>query len=243
MITPTRNFNLTYILLDSAFVIGLLALLLVKKEYRTVIFALFGGIIYYIADLGFFYGAFHSREVYINGELQGLTNTALVLLWMSLSYGITNFAFIWLCLKRDAHLFLWLGLIVGWWLICPIISMAGGENNIMTYRTTGPYHWMMALMFAAGYLVLIIYDLFTKGNKVNLLYLFIVGFLVQFFWEGMLLLTGIRPSDENSFMTLLIDSLLETNLGMPYIYLIYKFVHKKFGPERDEGGVLKRVTI
>lgn len=55
-ITPTRNFNITYIIIDSIFLIILLILLLIRKKNQTVLFGLFGGILYLIVDyIGFLF--------------------------------------------------------------------------------------------------------------------------------------------------------------------------------------------
>ena len=40
-ITPTRNLNLLYIILDSIFILVFLCLLIWKKRYSTALFALF----------------------------------------------------------------------------------------------------------------------------------------------------------------------------------------------------------
>ena len=92
-ITPTRNFNLLYIILDTLFIIILLCLLIYKKRNLTVLFALFGGILYTLVDFGDFYLLSHSRIVFINGIQQDALNTFLVLFWMLMSYGSTNFIF------------------------------------------------------------------------------------------------------------------------------------------------------
>lgn len=220
-ITPTRSLNLAYIILDSIFLVVLLTLLLVKKRYATVVWSLLGGILYFIVDYGFFHLISDSRVIMFNGR-ESETITALVLLWMSLSYGITNFAFIWLCLKKDKYLKEWLILIIMWWLIAPSLSSFDTTNTIITYRTTTKYHFIMAIILVIGYLLLIIQNLLTKGNKINILYLILIGVSVQFAWEFSLLVNGIRPLNGSSIMTLIINSCLETNLGMPYIYLIYK---------------------
>jgi hypothetical protein len=47
---------------------------------------------------------------------------------------------------------------------------------------------------------------------------------VQFAWEAVLLLTGIRPA---GIQPLIVNSLIETNLGMPYIYLIFRMVNRE----------------
>lgn len=231
-INPTRNFNLLYIILDSLFIVVLLTLFILKKRYLTLIFALIGGVLYFIVDYGYFYLISESRVISIDGNVVGNLETALVLLWMSLSYGITNFAFIWLCLSKDKYLKYWLILIVGWWLVAPSIATLGGENNIQTYRTTNQYHGAMAIILVVGYLGLIIYYMFKKEHKMmNILWLILIGVSVQFAWEFALLINGIRPMNENSIQTLLVNSLIETNLGMPYIYLIYLGVTKYFNED------------
>lgn len=220
-ITPTRNFNLLYIILDSIFILFLLIMLVVKKRYFTTLFALFGGVLYFIVDFGYFYLLSHSRQIMIDDVIQNDLVTGLILFWMSMSYGITNFAFIWLCLRKDKHLKNWLMLIIGWWLMVPLIASLGGPNNIQTFRTTNQYHSYMAIILCIGYGGLLLYNLLTKKKQIPLLWLNVIGISVQFSWEFALLIHGIRPMNANSFSTIVVNSLLETNLGMPYIFLIF----------------------
>lgn len=232
-IVPTRNLNFLYIILDSVFIVLFLGLLLWKKRYSTVLFALFGGILYTVVDFGGFYLLSHSRTVYINGELQGAGGTFGVLLWMSMSYGVTNFAFIWILLAKDKFAKEWIFLIVMWWLICPSISELGGEANVVTSRTTGAYHGWMGVALVVSYLILIVLLLRNEPKKafVNVLVLCLIGFAVQFGWEFSLLVNGIRPMNAASFRTLFINSCLETNLGMPAIYAIFRFWRKRFSED------------
>ena len=230
-INPTRNFNLLYIILDILFIIILLTLLIFKKRNLTVLFALFGGILYTLVDFGGFYLLSHSRIVFINGIQQDALNTFLVLFWMSMSYGITNFIFIWVLVSKDKLAKYWLFLIIMWWLICPSIASMGGENNITTFRTTTSYHGIMGIILVISYLILIIYTLISGKEIVNILYLCLIGISVQFSWEFSLLINGIRPLNENSLQTLIINSCLETNLGMPAIYLIYHLINKKYNED------------
>lgn len=72
------------------------------------------------------------------------------------------------------------------------------------------------------------YNLFTKKEKIALLKLNLIGISVQFSWEFALLINGIRPLNQNSFTTIVINSLIETNLGMPYIYLIFIWIYRHF---------------
>lgn len=226
-ITPTRNFSLTYIILDTLFLIFFCSMLLVKKRYATLVWSLFGGLLYFIVDYCFFHLISHSRVItYCGRESEWIT--FWVLLWMSFSYGISNFAFIWLAIKKDTHLKEWLILIILWWLIAPNIASLDQNHPVMTYRTTTQYHYIMAIILIIGYGAVIIYNLFHEDKKIPILRLLIIGISVQFAWEFSLLINGIRPMNQNSIQTLLVNSLLETNLGLPYMYAIYLLYNKYF---------------
>lgn len=232
-ITPTRSFNLTYIILDSLFIFFLLSFLFLKKKRITLLWSLFGGILYFLVDYGGFHLISGTREVLIDGVEQGELNTALVLLWMSLSYGITNFCFIWLLLKGDEDRYLFVFLIVMWWLVCPSLSEAGGEANIVTQRTTMAYHYIMAVFLLVGYGAMVAYQLFRpdKRHLFSLLKLNLIGIAVQFAWEAALLINGIRPLNGYSFQTIVVNSLIETNMGLPYMWLIYFFVSQHYNDD------------
>lgn len=238
-IVPTRNLNLLYIILDSIFIVVFLGLLIWKKRYSTVIFALFGGVLYTLVDYGGFYLLSHTRTVYIDGALADALGTFWVLLWMSMSYGITNFAFIWVCLNRDKLLKYWLFLIVMWWMIAPSICEMGGEATITTSRTTGAYHGWMGVALVLSYLILIVMLLKREGKPalVNILTLCLIGFCVQFGWEFSLLVNGIRPLNEASLRTLIVNSCLETNLGMPACFAINYFWRRRFNEDLSRAAL------
>lgn len=92
----------------------------------------------------------------------------------------------------------------------------------------------MALILFVGYLGVIIYNLQQRDRekRVNIPWILAIGILVQFGWEAGLLLGGIRSAGFASFgdklHTLIINSLLETNLGMPYVYFIFAAYSAKF---------------
>jgi len=71
-----------------------------------------------------------------------------------------------------------------------------------------------------------------KKQRINIPWLLAIGILVQFGWEAGLLIGGIRSagfaSMSDKLMTTVVNSLVETNLGMPYIYLIFVVFSKKF---------------
>ena len=228
-IIARRQFDPLYIWLDIAFLIFLAVVLLLKRKYATVIVGLIFGFVYFAVDYGIFHLVFGARSISEGHSL------FWVLLWMSMSYGFTNFAWIWLWISKDKRLPEWSALILFWWLCAPMIAATfGGGDPITIQRTTGAYHGYMAVILFVGYAALIVWNLFQKDKtqRVNLLWLLAIGVLVQFGWEAGLLLGGIRSAGFENFsdklLTLVTNSLLETNLGMPYIYAIFLAYSKKF---------------
>lgn len=228
-IIAARDFNLAYIILDSIFLLVFARLLLYKKRRLTLFWGLFGGILYFAVDYGIFHLLTNSRSI-TGGSM------FWVLLWMSLSYGFTNFTWIWLALKRDEYLKEWSFLIFVWWIACPVLAQMFPSAEIHIERTTGAYHGVMGAILFVSYLAAIIYN-FTQSDKstrINVMRLFVIGVLVQLGWEFSLLVGGIRSggfSVEQKLITLFVNSLVETNLGLPAIYLIYLAITSKLNED------------
>lgn len=223
-----RSFQPLYIWLDIGFLLIFAGILIWKKKYMTVLVGFLAGILYMIVDYGIFHLLCHSRSI-TGGSL------FWVLLWMSMSYGFTNFAWIWLWVQKDENLLEWSVLILLWWFCCPLLTQTfgGSAAPIVIQRTTGAYHGYMAALLFAGYLFVIIWNLAhkKKDEKMPLLWLLAIGILVQFGWEAGLLIGGVRSAGfgfTDKLRPLIINSLLETNLGMPYIYMIYLWYSSRF---------------
>ena len=140
-------------------------------------------------------------------------------------------------MSRDRHLFEWSFLILLWWFVCPQLTKTfapDGMANIVIQRTTGEYHGYMALILLVGYLGLIVWNLRVpdRRERVNIPWLLAIGILVQFGWEAGLLIGGIRSAGfatlGEKLRPLIVNSLLETNLGMPYIYLVFTAYTARF---------------
>ncbi|MGN1074702.1 MAG: hypothetical protein ACI4QB_06890 [Eubacteriales bacterium] len=222
-IIARRQFSPLYIRLDLAFLAVYLILLLWRKKYMTVLVGTVMGAVYMLVDYGIFNLLLHTRSISEGHSL------FWVLLWMSVSYGFTNFTWIWLWLSKDEHLREWSVLILSWWFVCPLLTQtfSDGAAPIVIQRTTGAYHgWMAAILFA-GYLGAIVRNLREKdaARRIPILRLLLIGVTVQLGWEAGLLLGGIRSagfaSAGEKLLTLAVNSLLETNLGMPYVYCIF----------------------
>lgn len=246
-IIARRQFTPTYIWLDLAFLLFLMGVLLWQKKYMTILVGLVMGVVYMLVDYGIFHLICHSRTISDGYSL------FWVLLWMSMSYGFTNFVWIWLWLSKDKQLFAWSLLILAWWFCCPLMArtFAPAQMPIVIRRTTGAYHGYMALILFVGYAGAIVYNFRQQDRKrrINLPWILAIGILVQFGWEAGLLLGGIRSAGfslTEKLSPLIVNSLLETNLGMPYVYLIFAAITGKvtedLRPRKEKLTVAQRIA-
>lgn len=232
-IIPSRILNPLHIILDVVFLLILMFLLLKKKRYMTLLFGIAGGIIYFIVDWGIFYKIMGTREIFLNGINMSEPGKFLFLLWLSMSYGITNFCWIWLWLKKDDNLKEFsLYILIGWLAVAVAATGLGSNLNQITIRRgTEKFHAFMAIFMAAAYGSVILYNLLNKkGKKLPLLRMLAIGILVQLGWETALLLGGVRSVGYSAFdtiSTLIVNSLIETSPAAPVIFglqiLIYRW--------------------
>jgi hypothetical protein len=237
-IFAVRNFPLLFIILDLAWLLVLGGILLATGRRLAFIVGLAGGVLYQIVDYGIFYLALGTRHV-TGGD------PFWVLLWMSMSYGFTNFVLIWLWLDRDGHQAEWCFLVVCGWLAVAFLAMEFGAGwpAVGTSRGTGSYHGVMALIMLAGYAWLALRNLRRPAEqRVSLPYLLAIGVGVQFAWEAVLLLAGVRPT---GWQALVVNSLIETNLGLPWLWLIHHRISGRWNedlgraaarPQNNGGG-------
>ncbi|OGO14508.1 MAG: hypothetical protein A2Z02_03945 [Chloroflexi bacterium RBG_16_48_7] len=219
-ITAARAFNALYIYLDIIWLVIFAAILLWRRKYLAIFAGIAGSIIYFIADYGIFFLILKTRV--ITGA-----DPLWFLMWLSISYGFTNFAWIWLLLDRDGNAVEWSVLTITAWIAVAMLSLTFGSGFqvVTSARGTAAYHGILALILVVGYLYLVIHNLRSKkADKINILRLLAIGIGVQFSWEAILLISGIRPI---GFMPLIVNSLVETNIAMPYLYIVHKAVSKR----------------
>jgi hypothetical protein len=117
------------------------------------------------------------------------------------------------------------------WITVALLSSNFGDSfaQISISRGTGSYHGAMALILFVGYAYVIVHNLKAENeNRIPILRLIFIGVLVQFSWEAVLLISGIRPLEWNPIV---INSLLETNLGLPYLFFIHKTLTRRFNED------------
>jgi len=78
------------------------------------------------------------------------------------------------------------------------------------------------------------------GKDKTILFVFWVGFMLSFMMESYLLFTNIRPS---GFELLLYDSLILTNQGIPYLFVIFDKIIPKIRDLIINRKNLKEETI
>ncbi len=213
-----RDLNSLYIILDIIWLCVLGGIYICSGRKKAAAVGLLAGLLYFLVDYGGFYLLAGTRSV------EGAPVLPF-LFWLSMSYGFTNFSWIWLILERDGHALEWSMLPVIGWLAAGLLSQNFGSGfaHIHIQRYVGSYHGIMAFILAVGYTILIIRNISSKHEKAPLLLLLLTGIGVQAAWEAVLLLTGIRPE---GIKPLVINSLIETNLGMPFIYMIHRAVNR-----------------
>jgi hypothetical protein len=219
-IFAVRSFNILYIYLDLAWLALFCSLLWATKRRTALVVGLLAGVLYFLVDYGGFYLALNTRVV------TGASPFRL-LLWMSFTYGITNFAWIWILLDRDEHRLEWSLLIISAWLTIALLSQNFGKDFplLTTARGTDSYHGVMAAILFVGYFIIIYKNLRGEsGETIPVLRLLAIGIGVQFSWEAVLLVSGIRPTE---VLPLIVNSLIETNLGLPYVYFIHRAIRRK----------------
>ena len=209
-----RTFSSFYIAIDIVWLLIYAGILLYFKKRTALVVGLIMGVVYFAVDYGIYYQALGTRH--ISGA-----DPFWFLLWFSMSYGLTNFAWIWLLLDRDGRAVEWSLLpILGWVTVAALAKQfGGGYDQISVSRGVG-YHGVMTAILLVGYLIVIIRNLRGRDN-VNLLWLMAIGIGVQFAWEAVLLISGIRPPQ---WQPIVINSLIETNSGIAFAYLIHRYV-------------------
>lgn len=212
--TVARTFSSLYIIIDIVWLLIFTGLLLYFKRRQALIAGITAGVIYFLVDYGIFFQLLGTRHIEGAGPFW-------FLLWLSMSYGITNFAWIWILFDRDSHSIEWSLLpILGWITISQLSQNFGsGFGEISISRGTGSYHGVMALILCIGYLYVIFRNL-KGGVKVNILRLMAIGIGVQVAWEASLIISGIRPA---MWQPLVVNSLIETNMGIPFAFYIHKY--------------------
>ena len=229
-----RNFGVDYIYFDIAFLLLFIFLLIKSKEKIALIAIFVGGLFNFFIDWGIWYNLTGIREIALPG-----INAVLFFLWFSISYGL-EYAWVFLMFKKKSNRLKWTVILFAGWILVAFFSQVFSINDatITTIRHMDFLRiWRVAIVLA-GYSLLFI----LKYNWRKIGYLFFVGFAVHFMMEFSLLIMGIRPG---SFLILLENSLIEFNMAVPILYLIYDKLlnpRKSSLAQHEAGGIGYRIN-
>ena len=208
----TRHFELDYLLFDTLFLIIYVLLLLKRRRYDALKAGLVCGALFYLIDGVIWYGT-------------GVREYALPAPWikypvdfmMDISYGIVAFGWVWLAFdrKRASDVAFWTLLLFAGWLLVPLASRLIPllDGQVTTVRHMQRQVVVQIVVVIAGYLLLVVLNYRFK----TILYVLWIGTALSFMMEASLFVAGIRPP---SVQVLIYETLILTNQGVPYLFVI-----------------------
>ena len=232
-----RTFDMDFMYLDIAFCAIWMLVLFRQKHTTALWFGLFGALVVFLADDVLWLRIQHTRFLDVP------FNRDLFLLYFSFTYGMIEFSYVTVMFgaKSMKTVVLWtLFLYVGWMATALISQHASiDDRTIDIGRDMSNARIVQVAMVAGGYLLLLVLKYIWRPMKSltfrRMLYLFMIGVLVHFGMEITLLASGIRPA-EDYVDVLLFNSLLEFNMGIPILYILWTGVRlmKESGPAGPE---------
>jgi len=217
-----RTFDMDFMYLDIAFCAVWMLVLFRRKHTIALWFGLFGALIVFLVDDVLWLRVQQTRF------LEVPFNRDLFLLYFSFTYGMIEFSYITAMFQARSMKTraLWTLFLYGGWMATALISQHAGidDRTIQTGRDMSDARVIQVALVAGGYLLLLLLKYTWRPMKSltfpRMLYLFLIGILVHFAMEVTLLASGIRPA-ENYVHVLLFNSLLEFNMGVPILYILW----------------------
>lgn len=217
----TRTFGMDFIYFDLIFLTLWIGFLVYKRYWKPIIWGIIGWLVYILTDYYIWYIVMESRTY------TGPLNPNLFFMWFCFSPGFTQFSYVALMLEKRKWRDLWLWTLmfyIGWTFVSVgsqlipwddrIIEVARNMNEARQRLTFG-------LMTLSNLIIAFILYAFKKLRLQDILYLFIVGTLVEFCLEFTLTVSGIRLEQETwSFQLMVINTLIEFNMGIVLMYIV-----------------------
>lgn len=206
-----RVFDLDYIIFDLVLFFLFITVLIIKKKKIPLIVGFLCGIMFLIID-GIIWWNTGVREIF-PANLK-----VAVDFMMDFSYGVLAFSWVMIMFEKNnlKEIIFWTAFLYGGWFMIAALSQILPLNDleITTIRHMKHLRIVEISVVILGYLLL----MFLRYNYKTILYIFWVGTMLSFMMESYLLFTGIRTS---GWELLLYDSLILTNQGIPYLYVIF----------------------
>ncbi len=217
-----RTIGIDFIYLDLLFITIWVSFLIKRKYWTPIKWGLLGWIIYIFVDYVYWYLITQTRHY------TGPLDPFLFFLWFCVSPGFVQFSYVIVMFEKrnKRELIFWtLLFFIGWTLvsvgsqILPIndtLIEVYRDMNIENQRFNEVIMVLINIVIAAA----LYYK--KKLRLEDILFLFLVGTLVEFGLEFTLSVSGIRQEQGGwSLITMIVNTLIEFNLGIILMYLLW----------------------
>jgi len=228
----TRTLGVDFIYFDLIFLSIWIYFLIKKKYWIPILWGMLGWIAYLIADYYIWYTIMESRTY------EGPINNHIFFLWFCFSAGFVQFSYVALMFEKRNWKELWLWTLLfylGWILVgvsSQLIPLDDRIIRISRNMNADRQRWTFTLMTLGNIVLAAILYIFKKLRIEDVIYLFIVGILVEFCLELSLSVSGIRLEQGTwSLELMIVNTLIEFNMGIVLMYLLWVIAKTK----RDGG--------
>lgn len=217
-----RSVDSSIILFDTIAVIIWISCLIYNKQWRPILFCIIGYSVYYLVDAIIWMKLMKVRWIH------STFNPFLVQAWLQLGPGIIHPSFAVLMLesifrpkRKLVNREFWIVLFVLVQFTPCLLQQSFKFNNIIEVgRTMQTQRWLFVLLGGIGYLYLI----WQKVSSSCLFKLFLLCFAIEGCFELSLYISDIRIA---SIKTMIVDSVIEFNVGAGLIFTMWKALLNK----------------
>jgi len=218
----TRTLGVDFIYFDIIFLSIWIYFLIKKKYWIPIFWGILGWISYLIADYYIWYTVMLSRTY------EGPINNHIFFLWFCFSAGFAQFSYVAVMFEKRNWRELWLWTIIfylGWILVglgSQLIPLDDRIIRVSRNMDANRQRLTFTLMTLGNVAIAGILYMFKKLRFEDVIYLFIVGILVEFCLELSMSISGIRMEQGTwSLELMVVNTLIEFNMGIILIYLLW----------------------
>lgn len=224
----TRTLGVDFIYFDLIFLSVWIYFLIKKRYWIPIIWGMLGWVAYLIADYYIWYTIMQSRTY------DGPINNIVFFLWFCFSAGFVQFSYVAIMFEKRKWRELWLWTLIfylGWILVgvgSQLIPLDDRIIRVSRNMDVNRQRLTFTLMTVGNIVIAMILYLFKKLRFQDVIYLFIVGILVEFCLELSLSVSGIRLEQGTwSWELMIVNTLIEFNMGISLMYLLWVIAKTK----------------
>jgi len=224
----TRTLGVDFIYFDLIFLSIWIYFLIKKKYWIPILWGILGWVAYLIADYYIWYTIMESRTY------EGPINNHIFFLWFCFSAGFAQFSYVAVMFEKRNWKELWLWTLIfylGWILVgggSQLIPLDDRIIRVSRNMDANRQRLTFTLMTLGNVVIAAILYLFKKFRLEDVIYLFIVGILVEFCLELSMSISGIRMEQGTwSLELMIVNTLIEFNMGIILMYLLWAIVKNK----------------